>query len=398
MGQLVQSASLRDMYEAKGGPQFTRLVCEELRANRDDSTKGINPDRFSLLEMAEATKFPWCQDVHNRMLMGKEAIDMTTFPTITEEVIQSFLIPGWGRVKDVASKLIGLEFPCTDDPIRVAGMTDPGGLLQRPPGGEYAETEMAEMYVQLNWQNPFGRIISLKDWDIKKDRTGQLKTRAASIGQAAAETEQKEVFYVLADAGTKLDQHACYAYYPAGTRTAIYSTTITADTTGQTPRYTDVGTNVLADISDVQAADAYLAKQTNNRGDPIQAIATKLIVPRAKGPVARAIRRQMLVEKGKKGASGAILSAFAGGVGVEDEDFEVIASPYLDALSTDDWYWGAPERQFVRAVFYPLETETVTLGPQNTEYLRRDTVFVCRVRWLKRTFALDYRYVILSGA
>lgn len=382
--------ALAELYEAKKPEGFTRIVGGEI-----DSGK-INVDAFSLKELAEATRYPRTIAERARMIDAKEAVDFTTFPTITQKVIQQMTIPGYDMVAHQSSRCC-MEIPETEgvETLRYPGLTTFGSLKQRAWTGKYTEATAAEKYVQRNVPQPWGRIVSLKDVDIMRDRVGLLKLRATAIGTAAGNVEEKEFFYALSDVGTNLDvDHTTYAYYPAGTQTAIYSTSTTADTDGMTPRNSAKTSNALSDATDVQNADALLALQTDENGDPIQIYATRLICPRALAPTARKIRAGFIADKSKNG--GVVPTSYVGGFGDDQADFDIVATPFLDLLSTSTWFWGAPERAFIRAVVYPLQTLAEEIGAPHPKYMEEDVVFQARARWLKVTMALDYRYVVKS--
>lgn len=391
MGQLVASHSLREFYEAKGAEEFRRAIQTHISDCKPEELR-----QFSLRELAEA--------IHGGKLPATpeafmEAADHTTFPTITGEVIQRMVISEYDSYPRTSQRC------CVDVPgvvdvqtLRVPGLFQKGAMERRKPGGFYDESEIKELYVQKDVGDPFGRILSIKYEDIRWDRTGTLLQRAQmAIGREAAMTEEKEFWYVFADAGTKLGDVAQYAYYPAGTRTAIYSTTTTADSTGQTPRYTSHTSNALADMTDVQNTDSYLAKQTDLNGNPINVPATNLIVPRALAVTARKIRATLSADVQKTG--GVVPTSFVGGFGNDGTyDFDIVVEPLLDTLSTSNWWWGNPKMQFYRFTVRELGVIVAQLSQPHPDYMKRDVVAQIRGHWHKVTMALDYRYVCKSAS
>jgi len=384
------------LYEAKKPEGFRRVMLEAIRDEK------FNPARFSIRELAEATNYPW-QNVHGAIagrLEGHprfEAVDFTSFPTITTEVITRKMLPEYDLIPSVSSSLC-VEIPSETEHVRVPGFTDPGAMLQRGPGGYYDETDMTEIWMEFDIPQPYGRLISLKKEDIQFDRTGTILTKAATIGRGAKWLEEREFFCTFADAGTAIGliDGTAYAYYPKGTRTAMYTTGTSDDTNGITPRYTSYGSNALSDATDVQNADSYLAKQTDVNGRNLMIPATHLIVPRTLGPTARKIRATMGADKRKTG--GVTPTSYTGGHGDDQDDFTIISSPILDGLSTSTWYWGNPRMQFARFVLTPLTVDSVTLPLDNPDRLKRDIVFVARAAWRKKTVSLDYRCVIKNTA
>jgi hypothetical protein len=67
-----------------------------------------------------------------------------------------------------------------------------------------------------------------------------------------------------------------------------------------------------------------------------------------------------------------------------------LTTPKLDDLSTGAWYWGAPQRQFVRK--WKLRFEYMTLGSDTESYLRRRVAFQARIAWDVEVGATDYVY------
>ena len=204
------------------------------------------------------------------------------------------------------------------------------------------------------------------------DQTNQVLSEAAKVGEDAALDREYEIVQ------TVTDQTSYKAWYPSGTQVDLYSTSTTAPHS-----YSNQITNNLTDHTDLDAAVQKFAGMKNANGRPIVVNPNILLVPSAKLMTAKTLI-----------ASAVMLGTYNATPNPVQNDYTIVSSPMLDALSTIIWYLGNFKKQFVWQEVIPFQV--LTRKRQGEDSWNRDIVASYKARWFGKCGAKDYTYVVKS--
>lgn len=254
---------------------------------------------------------------------------------------------------------------------------------------EFPEIGVSEETVQIP-ERRNGRRITLSAEAVSRNDIAGFVDRVNALGVIAAETvEELTVDRVTDLTGSGAASAAPYVYRPAGSGTALFSTT--ADTPGtRAPSGTRINTNVLQDGTDLEVVRARMLTMRNDRGKPIVVNPNEYVclVPGSLEHRLFAIKNTELV----LGSANNDVSSW--GPRGQYAGWSPVVSQFLDLHSVAAWYFGAPRRQFRRK--WALRFEYVTLGESTQEYLTKRVAFQARVAWNVEVGATDYVYWVQS--
>jgi hypothetical protein len=348
--------SMRDMFESLGTEGLVDTITD-LIEGKDGGKPEMKPEDFSLTDI-------W------------ESVGPSTFPIVTGTLLSKKVMDAY-ELESKKLNMLSTSYDSNLEIDKVPGMYGEGTLQTIKPGGRYPHTgDIKEKYVQIAGEKR-GEILDITEEAVKFDQTGLIMLRAAQFGERAAQDEEKRGMLTIQDVQYQGDNY--YAWYPTGSRVAIYSTSTTAPHS-----QSNQVTNALADHTDLDAANKLLRLMKAENGDPLNVTAKVLLVPVALEITAKRLINNTVLVGGTNGE----LNPFANSV-------EVIASPWLDVNSSTVWYWGDFKKQFLKKVVFPLQVMVKNMS-DNQDGFERDILASYKVRHYTQIGAQDFRNVVKS--
>jgi hypothetical protein len=399
---------LRQLRESLGPRGFY----ESLRSLLDEGE--LKPHDFSLRQLWEACVGPthltlpshaarqrvYVTDVGQLAALHSEAdLGTNLFQTITGALISRRVIDAYNQTDGfIGDQLVTVE-PSAVKNEKIAGFTALQGPKEVLEGMPYEEASFGDKYV-TTVESKKGRILSITEEAIHFDQTGELLRRAARIGEATRLEREKTIVRGVVDADYAASTSGVYR--PNGTLEPLYPTN------GSNYNYVGAGNTAsgspynaavaLEDWTDIDFIRRYHATQVKDdrhgpeTGEPIVWMPRILLVPKAKELTALRIvtATSIIMATGDDTQRTEFRNPF-GGV------YTVLASPFLDALSADDWYLGDFRRQFIWKEIWPVQVFRQTRdGDADFD---RDVVARYKVRYYGGINALDEKYVVkVDGA
>ena len=328
-------------------------------------------------------KVPVRMDVAN---IGTRTIDAAAFPILTGTLVISAINEAYQAVPTIGQELV-TEI---DDPKKVTTIAaiheDDNAVEEVKELETFPEVGVNEEKVEIRHKRN-GRILTISMEAIEENEVANIVQRVNKLGEICSDWIEEQTLKRVTDYdGSAASSAEPYVYRPNGTGTALFSAT--ANTPGtRAPSGTCVQNNAFVDETDLEAARVRMASMKNNRGKRITIPQSeiKLLVPDA------------IIGKVLKVAN----SEYVPGVMNEVSNWgpkgkwriptdRIVSSPKLDDLSSSAWYYGAPQRQFMRK--WKLRMEYVTLGADTESYLKRRVAFQARIAWDVEIGATDYVY------
>jgi len=361
--------NLKETIEDCGGfDTFVEHVLPQLLDAKKDEKPPMQPEDFSLLEIYEA-------------------VNSSQFPIITGELISRKVLEGYNDYPKIADRLV-TKFTSKLKVDTVPGVYLKGDLEDIQEGEPYPHSaDMAEKYVTIAG-NKRGEILDITEEAVRFDQTGLVMLRAAEFGRRHARDREKAVLLTIQDATYNGVNY--YAWYPSGTRLALYYASNRTSTyvAGGTV-YANQITDALQDYTDIDAADALFALMKDENGDPID-VGENMIL----------LTSRSLKQTGRRLVSEEFLPNNSGSsVGFHQKNpyygTTHLYSPWIDAVSSNDWYYGDFKRQFLEKVVFPLQVLT-RKDKTNQDNWERDIVASYKVRRFSQVGARDHRFVVKS--
>lgn len=125
-----------------------------------------------------------------------EAVGSSSFPNITKYIISSEAIPKFEYNMNRVAPLFTEGTASRTDVERIAGFTANEGVEYVPEQYPVQETDFHEKYAEI-FLAKFQRSISLTKEAIYNDNTGQIISRAASLGEVAGEQMEKMLIQTI---------------------------------------------------------------------------------------------------------------------------------------------------------------------------------------------------------
>ena len=370
MSLINEGLVLKSLHEQCHGNAETMAEALRLRMDADwCKAKGkplLKPEDWSIKEL-----YDFC-----------EAVDVTQFPVLTATLIEKKVMAGYEDAKMILDQLV-TPFNSSLQISKIPGAYSEGTLHDIEPGDPYQhDGDVTEKYVQIEGKKR-GSILDVTMEAIKFDQTGLILMRADKFGRHASIDREKRGLYTILDITTGGVNY--YAWYPSGTRTALYA----GATAGGAHAQSNLIAHALQNWTDIDAGYSQLGLMQDDNGDPIFNTAKILLVPLGKETTAkRLISNTLMPASRSTGDSALEANPWA-------NRFTVLSSPLLDAISATQWYMGDFKKQFVEKIVMPLEVLT-RKDNKNDPAWERDIVAQYKIRHYTQVGALDYRHVIKS--
>ena len=334
---------------------------------------------FSFRECAEQLRNEGYEDTPLRLGYIAEAVNTTAFSVITSELLSKKVMDAYTDEPKILDQLV-TPFDSNQLIDRIPGTYLTGSLDEVAEGMPYnQDADIKDKYVQVTGVKR-GKILNVTEEAIMFDQTGTVMMRAASLGRLGAIDRDRRGLYTIMDIAVGGNNYYCWR--PANTRTAIWAN---AGGAGHAHVYDNLIVDVLADYTDIDAANLVLGTMKDDNGDNISIAANIMLVPRALETTAK---RLILNSTMPGGANSAEVNPFFNSV-------QVIPSPIIDgsgdANAATNWWWGNFKAQFVEKRVYPMQVLR-----DSSLMFDQDIIARFKVREYSEVAAVDYRFVVKS--
>ena len=260
-------------------------------------------------------------------------------------------------------------------------------------GQEYPTFQVGERWYVTNAYKA-GRRADLTIEMIRNDEGGKFLERLQKLGQIAAYTKEKLCAYALADSALSILGASVYAYYPEGTRVALYRTTAGSTKANYEKTVNKKTSNALADYTDVQNARGLFRAMTDDEGrrwgmnlggTPV------VIVPRTLEDAAtKAVLLTGLIDRNASDNQ-TVWNGPAWLAGTK-----VIVSDLLDTISTSTWYYGFPAGGAFK--WHSVREPFTEVAEYNDRSITHDVVLAVKAGLHGGAGCIDDRYMVQSTA
>jgi hypothetical protein len=316
-------------------------------------------------------------------------IQSTAFPALTSQLAVKQLNAAYDEEVSVIDDLV-TDMESDNKVDFVAGIIQQEAIdiKQVLEGHDFPEIGAGEEIYQINSLRN-GRRVTLTEEAIRENKAANFVSRVSALGRIAALIHERQGIRRLCD----FDGSATTPKSPYVLNTkagaSLYSTT--ANTPGtRTPSGTRINSNALVDSSNLDTALTRLRSNKTDLGGPLATPTNRLIllVPQALETIAAKI----LGSEMEPGVLNELNNWGPRGM----HRPRLIATPYLDELSTTAWYLGDFKNQFVRK--WKMRLETSVLGTGTQRYHDALIAFQMRAAWDVEFGATDYCRVVQSVA
>lgn len=390
---------------AEAGQWVNRLIYDLANRPKED------PDRITLehvsirgvavaLGMINPYNNEWNPGFREQ-LSGESVAGVPTssFKTITGELIHQQVIEGYEAGPDeyigdrlVVTTSMGLRNQ------KITGVKSLGAPREVLEGHSYTETEYEDKYVTTK-ETKKGRIVSLTEETVQFDQNGSIMMEARDIGVWARQERERTIIRAVIDADASTDP----VYRPSGVGEALYATD------GSNYNYIGSGNTTaatafqsaspLVDWTDLDLIRRYRATEVKDDridGDqrPIAGLNGPncvMLLPESKVGTAFYIANQTHSTSQPSRAAGAYAQQTPGMVMGMLRAENILSSPFIDEVNTDDYYYGMFTKQFLWTQLWPLQT--FSQGANSEAAFERDTVARFKVRYYGGVTARDSRWV-----
>ena len=400
---------LRQLRESLGPRGFFEAV------NRLLEQGELKPDDFSLRQLWEACVGPTHQtlphyasrqrvyiaDVDQLSALHQEAdLGTNLFQTVTGAVIARRVMDAYNQADGfIGDQLVTVESSSVRNE-RIAGFTGLQGPKAVAEGMPYEEASFGDKYI-TTVEAKKGRLLSITEEAVHFDQTGELLRRAARIGEATRLEREKTIVRGVMDADYSSGA-GTGVYRPSGTLEALYNTDGSnrnyigsGNTTSGSPYNSATPLadwNTLGTVLQYHATQVMDDRHGPETGEPLVWMPKILLLPKKMELTGLQIVTATTVRT--RNSANTHEQEFRnpfGGV------YTVLSSPYLDAVSSDDWYFGDFRRQFLWKEIWPVQV--FRQGRESDADFERDVVARFKVRYYGGINALDERYVVkMDGA
>jgi len=352
----------------------------------------ITPNDFSFKAMFEELVDPehkFTMETDAKELA--EAVTASAFPTITGVVINSTIIPAYELAVGPSARLVSESNAIKTSREEIAGWTAGGQFEMRPEHTSYQEDVITEKYWSVD-KYDFGKIISLTREAIFDDRSGELITRARSLGEKGGQLRAKiitQTFEVAARTaqGESTSQAAVYKgtaitagnFYNADHSALIDSAGVNANL---------VTSNALGNDQAINTANTVFSKFVDENGETIIITPVVMVYP----PALHQTAQELLFGTTKRSISATLDEGHLGNIW--QGRFDPIELPFLTSDTT--WYIGAPTKQMVWLWVWKPETKVQNADSESAFHAQ--IVLRYRFSWYGGCAHTDYRFMVKNTA
>lgn len=379
MSLINTGLNIRRLYEYEG--KDMRRVQARLVEFMDEEgmkakgKKAILCEAFSIKEL-----WDFCEAIRL-----EESVDVSQFPTLTATLVEKKVIQSFKNFPGIGDQLV-TPFPSTLEVSKIPGADLTSNMRDIEPGMPYHhDADITEKWVQIEGKKR-GDILDITEEAILHDQTGLILREAGRFGQQAAIDREKKIIYTIQDATVNNVNY--YAFYPSGTRVALYSGTVAG-----THPYSNLIDHALQHWTDLDHAKTQFTTMRDVQGEPIWVEPKILLVPKALETVAKRLINNTLLPAARVGQT--VVGDSQMEANPFAKSYTILSSPYLDIVSTAYWYLGDFKQQFLEKVVYPLQVLT-RRDRLNDAAWERDIVAQYKVRYWEQPGAVDYKYVVKS--
>jgi hypothetical protein len=325
----------------------------------------IDVGNFSLRETAEGCGIDTAQ---SHIMV--ESVGAAQFSTIVGTLLSKIVMDAFTAAAKIADQLV-TPFPSNQETDKIPGAYLSGDMEDIVEKGKYPHlANINDKYAEIG-HGKRGLILDITDEAVRFDQTGLVMKRAADMGELMAIDRETRAINTIQDIT------GYYAWYPSGSRVALYNDATTAPHT-----LDNLTTDILADYTDLRALYNLLRLMKDDNGKYIFVQPKILLVPIALEITARRI----IVNDVLPGGANNERNPFA-------NMFTILSSPLLDAQSSVIWYLGDFKKQFMEKIVIPMEVRQRSYNDNNDDAWESDIVASYKIRYDSKVGAIDYRYV-----
>lgn len=315
-----------------------------------------------------------------------EAVDVTQFSIITATLIEKRVMDAFNAFPKIGDQLV-TPFNSNLELSRIPGADLKSNLRDIEPGMPYHhDADIEEKYVTIEGKKR-GDILDITEEAIRFDQTGLVMREAGMFGERAAVDREKKILYNIQD--VTVNNVNYFSYRPSGTRVALYSGTVAG-----THPYSNLIDHRLQHWTDLDHAKTQFTTMRDAQGEPIFVQPKILLVPLALETVAERLIKNALMPATRIGQT--VPGDSPNEANPFMNKYKVLASPYIDMVSTSVWYLGDFKKQFLEKIVYPIQVLT-RRDTKNDYAWERDIVAQYKIRYYTEPGAVDYKYVVKSN-
>lgn len=370
----MKLSELKKLYQKHGAQRTIRLLESALAPS--EGQHRLRAEDFSIKELWESLVGPVSETLGDGgsgfVMLQEDAVDSAAFSDIIGVLLASKVIDGYNTPGYIGDQLV-TRVPSKRKHERYAGFTALDGPHEVPEAMPYEETGFQDKYATSEATKK-GRLLNVTEEAVLFDQTGQLLTRAATLGEKTRlDRERVTLRGVMDAAGT--------VYSPQGVAEPIYRLVATATS------YTinQLGGNALVDWTDIDNVMQIFAAMVDDRGDEIVVIPKILLTPYALAAVANRILRATQIR-----TTVGVTETISGN---PITGLKPLSSPIVDGTSITDWFLGDPAKQFMWQEIWPLQVARKRL---ESDAHVRDIIVSYKVRYFGGIAAIDDKFVVRS--
>lgn len=388
----MRKGTLRSLLEGckaeTGGNDVTAQNLAADKLQRLFEKKEISPEHFSFKAMFEELvdpdhKFSYETDATELA----EAVTASAFPTISGVVINSAIIPAYELAVGPSARLVSESTATKTSREEIAGWTAGGQFEMRPEHTSYQEDVITEKYWSID-KYDFGKIISLTREAIFDDRSGELISRARSLGEKGGQLRAKiitQTFEVAARTaqGESTSQAAVYKG-SAITQSNFYNADHSALIDSAGVNKTLVTSNALGADQAINTANTVFSEYVDENGETIIIVPKVIIYP----PALHQTAQELIYGTTKRSISATLDEGHLGNIW--QGRFDPIELPFLSSDTT--WYLGDPTKQMIWLWVWKPETKVQNADSHSS--FQAQVVLRYRFSWYGGCGHSDYRFVV----
>jgi hypothetical protein len=383
---VIKVRELKRRYELEGAEKTIEHLSEALAGRH------LRPEDFSIRGLAEGLVpdgREWLDSMDPRrggfIQEAGETVDVTAFSNITGQIVYSKIMEAYQREEFVVSRLVE-TIPTRFDGEKIAGITGITDDIQEiRPGMPYPALGFGEDYIETPSTTKRGFIVPVTKEAIFFDRTHQVLSRAAEVGEILGLNKEKRLLDLVIGVTN--------TYNWKGTTYNTYQTSA--------PWINVLATNTLVDWTNVDAVEQVFANILDpNTGEPVLVSANQVLVCPQYHSAAMRVFNAALIDYTTTGGptrtrvdAGAILRERSYRV---DESRLMYRRLLAAGVSSPEktWFLGDLRKAFAYMENWPI---TVTQAVQNSEAeFTQDIVVRFKASERGAAAVLNPRFIVMS--